>query len=99
MPDVVSDQPRLRRHRTFGSILGGALTALLPVLACFLGGGTLKWEEGIVVALLQAQCFFFPPWRTSLMNDFSTTLPATVSAQPWISGTCLVSLIAGASWL
>ncbi|MEJ7703291.1 MAG: hypothetical protein WKF47_06375 [Geodermatophilaceae bacterium] len=25
---------------------------LLPVLACFLGGATEKWAEGIVVALL-----------------------------------------------
>ena len=132
MPDVVPDQPRSRRHRTFGSILGGGLTALLPVLACFLGGGTLKWEEGIVIAFLglllllrpprrslgislnclfvifialgslaflPARWFFFPAWRAALINDFATTLPTTVSAQPWISGTCLVSLIAGAAWL
>ena len=45
-------QPRSRRHRSFGSILGGAATALLPVLACFFGGGTLKWDEGIVIASL-----------------------------------------------
>src|SRR3954471_5729489 len=132
MPDVVADQPRSRRHRSLGSISGGAGIALLPVLACFLGGGTLKWEEGIVVgclgllllvrppqrslgvvlnclflifiglgalAFLPARWFFFPPWRTALINDFATALPTTVSAQPWISGTCLVSLIAGTTWL
>src|SRR3954453_20724710 len=103
MPDVVPDQPRSRRQRTVGSILGGGLTALLAVVACFLGGGTLKWEEGIVVgclgllllvrpprrslglvlnclflifiglgalAFLPARWFFFPPWRTALINDF-----------------------------
>ena len=102
------------------------------MLACFLGGGTLKWEEGIVIAFLglllllrpprrslgiilnclfvifiglgslaflPARWFFFPAWRTALISDFATTLPTTVSAQPWVSGTCLVSLIAGAAWL
>ncbi len=106
--------------------------ALLPVLACFLGGGTQKWEEGIVVALLgllllirppglslgwvtnaifvlfvgvatiaflPVGWFFFPIWRNVLGDDFGISLPLTASAQPWISGTCLVSLVAGVSWL
>jgi Flp pilus assembly protein TadD len=108
------------------------MTALLPVLACFFGGATQKWAEGIVVALLgflllvrpprlslgpalnavfalfagvaaiaflPARWFFFPAWRAVLIDDFGISLPATASAQPWISATCLVSLIAGVSWL
>jgi O-antigen ligase len=110
----------------------GVATALLPVLACFLGGATQKWAEGIVVALLglmllvrpprlslglaanavlasfvgvavlaflPARWFFFPAWRSVLIDDFGLSLPQTASAQPWITATCLVSLIAGVSWL
>src|SRR6187399_3194139 len=36
-------------------------TATLPVLACFLGGGTEKWAEGIIVALLGLLLLFNPP--------------------------------------
>ncbi|MDQ2823849.1 MAG: O-antigen ligase family protein [Verrucomicrobiota bacterium] len=35
--------------------------ALLPVLACFLGGGTEKWAEGIIVALLGLYLVARPP--------------------------------------
>ena len=35
--------------------------ALLPVLACFLGGSTEKWSEGIVVAALGLWLVFDPP--------------------------------------
>lgn len=35
--------------------------ALLPVLACFLGGGTEKWAEGVVVAALGLLLIFDPP--------------------------------------
>jgi hypothetical protein len=112
-------------------ISNGAIT-LLPVLACFLGGGTQKWAEGIVVALLgiflvvwpprfslgrtincvfvalivwsaivflPARWFFLPEWRIALTNDLKITLPATVSPQPWVTATCLISLVAGISWL
>ena len=41
--------------------LSHAFIALLPVLACFLGGGTQKWGEGIVVALLGLYLFANPP--------------------------------------
>ena len=34
---------------------------LLPVLACFLGGATQKWAEGIVVALLGVVLLLRPP--------------------------------------
>ena len=40
-------------------------TPLLPVLACFLGGATEKWAEGIVVALFGLLLLANPP-RTSL---------------------------------
>ena len=38
-----------------------AFLALLPVLACFLAGGTQKWGEGIVVALLGIYLLVRPP--------------------------------------
>jgi len=43
----------------------GATVALLPVLACFLGGSTRKWEEGIVITVL-AICLLVRPPRFSL---------------------------------
>src|ERR1041385_1321011 len=109
-----------------------AVIALLPVLACFLGGSTQKWAEGIVVAVLglyllakppraslglainclllalvastaiaflPASWFSFPTWRNAFVNDFGIQLPQTVSPQPWITGTGLISLIAGLAWL
>src|SRR3954469_1982357 len=33
----------------------------LPVLACFLGGATVKWSEGIVVALFGLILLIHPP--------------------------------------
>src|SRR5438874_9912611 len=48
-----------------GDLLGRALShlfiALLPVLACFLGGATQKWGEGIVFFLLGAYLLVRPP--------------------------------------
>lgn len=38
---------------------------MLPVLACFLGGATQKWSEGIVAALLGMMLVVHPP-KTSL---------------------------------
>jgi len=38
-----------------------AFLAALPVIACFLGGATAKWGEGIVVALLGIFLLFRPP--------------------------------------
>ena len=34
---------------------------MLPVLACFLGGATVKWSEGIVVGLFGAMLLINPP--------------------------------------
>jgi hypothetical protein len=38
-----------------------AFLALLPVIACFLGGATQKWAEGIVIALLGVFLVARPP--------------------------------------
>jgi tetratricopeptide (TPR) repeat protein len=109
-----------------------AALALLPVLACFLGGATEKWAEGIVVAFLglfllvrparfslgaatntvffalivlatlaflSARYFFPSTWRAAMINDFGISLPSTLTAQPWITASCVISLIAGLSWL
>jgi O-antigen ligase len=45
--------------------IANATIALLPVLACFLGGATQKWEEGLVITLL-ALCLVVRPPRFSL---------------------------------
>src|SRR5260370_38501973 len=51
----------LRDDGPSGRWLGHAFVALLPVLACFLGGATQKWAEGIVVALLGLFLMSQPP--------------------------------------
>src|SRR5438132_6628 len=42
---------------------------------------------------------FRPPWRASYVNDLGIILPATLTPQPWITGTCLISFLAGLTWL
>lgn len=112
--------------------LGNLALASLPVLACFLGGTTQKWAEGIVVSLLgiylllspprlslglalnlvlaaflgltlvafiPAHYFFSSTWRTAMIQDLNITLPNTLSAQPWVSASCLLTVVAGLSWL
>ena len=124
-------EPKRERRGTPGP-MPEAFLALLPVLACFLGGATQKWGEGIVVALLgvfllarppryslglginlvlvgllflstsaflPANWFYQPAWRATYVNDFGISLPSTLSPQPWITGTCLISFLAGLSWL
>ena len=131
MRDSVS-QSRQGRNESSVRWISNAALALLPVLACFLGGATQKWAEGIVLAVLglylvvrppplslgkpincilvafiglaaaaflPAGWFFFPAWRSALLNDFSISLPQTLSAQPWITAGALISLLAGVSWL
>jgi O-Antigen ligase len=41
--------------------IADATLALLPVFACFLGGATEKWEEGVVVTLLALYLLVRPP--------------------------------------
>ncbi|HWN65790.1 MAG TPA: O-antigen ligase family protein [Candidatus Binatus sp.] len=45
--------------------IANATIALLPLLACFLGGATQKWEEGLVITLI-ALCLLVRPPRCSL---------------------------------
>ena len=104
----------------------------IPLIACFLGGATVKWSAGIVIALLgillladpprfslgravnvillailvcgataflPAGWFATPVWREVLTNSFGIVLPGTVSPQPYISLECLISFVAGLSWL
>src|SRR2546422_4726123 len=54
-----------------------AFLALLPVLACFLAGGTQKWREGIVFALLGIYLLARPP-RFSLGLPINLVLLALV---------------------
>jgi O-antigen ligase len=123
------------RDRESGATTRGLINvafACLPVLACFLGGGTQKWAEGIVVAVLGIYLLVWPPrfslglatnlvflalialaalsflpahyffpstWRAAMTDDLGIVVPNTLSAQPYISVGCLLSLIAGISWL
>jgi O-antigen ligase len=129
---VQPSESRQRRSRAATGPLSRVAMALLPVLACFLGGATEKWAEGIVIALLGLllavrpprlsfgpatngvliallllvaiaflpdRWFFMPAWRVALVNDFGIPLPSMITPQPWLTSGCLVSLIAGLSWL
>src|SRR5438477_1791748 len=59
-------QPRSRRGENAAArAMTNAAVALLPVLACFLGGATQKWGEAIVVAIL-GLCLLIRPPRLSL---------------------------------
>ena len=132
MENVAEPTESRRERRGTPGPMPEAFLALLPVLACFLSGGTQKWAEGIVFALLgmyliarpprfslgiginlvfvallvcsliaflPASWFYQPEWRTTYINDFGISLPRTLSPQPWITATCLISFIAGMSWL
>ena len=41
--------------------IADATVALLPVLACFLGGSTQKWEEGLIITILAFYLLLRPP--------------------------------------
>jgi len=51
------------------------------------------------VGLLPAHWLFQPEWRAALLNNFAILLPSTLSPQPWITLSYLVSFAAGLSWL
>jgi O-antigen ligase/tetratricopeptide (TPR) repeat protein len=61
--------------RPSGRWLSHAFIALLPVLACFLGGATQKWGEAIVFALLGTYLLACPP-RFSLGLGINLVLVA-----------------------
>jgi O-antigen ligase len=127
-------QSQLRENQKAATTrwIADATVALLPVLACFLGGATQKWEEGLVitllalyllvrpprfslgaltnlvlltlfilaaVAFLPARWFFQPEWRATFVNDLGIQLPSTLTPQPWLTLSYLVSFAAGLSWL
>src|SRR6266581_2338344 len=51
------------------------------------------------VALLPAHWFFQPEWRAVFERNFAIQLPSTLTPQPWITLSYLVSFAAGLSWL
>src|SRR6266513_6564413 len=62
MPNPTQEgSAHLRDVGTSGRWLNLAFVALLPVFACFLGGATQKWGEGIVFALLGIYLLARPP--------------------------------------
>jgi hypothetical protein len=63
MPDSQPQSRRQRRSRQISAtgFFGNSAIALLSVLACFLAGGTQKWAEGVVVAVLGLLLLLRPP--------------------------------------
>ena len=54
-------QSRENQSATIIDWIANASVALLPVLACFLAGGTQKWEEGVVITVLGFYLLVRPP--------------------------------------
>jgi O-antigen ligase/tetratricopeptide (TPR) repeat protein len=69
------DPAHVRDDGPSGRWLNHAFVALLPVLACFLGGATQKWGEGIVFAFLGIYLLVHPP-RFSLCLAINLVLLA-----------------------
>ena len=62
MSNLTHEVPPHDRHDASpGRWLSHAFVALLPALACFLGGATQKWAEGLVVTLLGLYLLANPP--------------------------------------
>src|SRR6478672_8235649 len=61
----------------------------LPVLACFLGGATEKWSEGLIIALLGLILIVDPP-KFSLGRGFNLILLATIG--------CVAAAFLPADW-
>ena len=51
------------------------------------------------IALLPARLFFQPNWREAVVSNVAIQLPSTLTPQPWITLSHLVSFAAGLSWL
>ena len=69
MPNPTQEgSAHVRDEGPSGRWLNHAFVALLPVLACFLGGATQRWVEGIIFALLGIYLLARPPrFSLSLM--------------------------------
>src|SRR5438132_14410595 len=62
MPNSMErSRSRENQNSATTSWIANATVALLPVLACFLGGATQKWEEGLVITVLAAYLLMRPP--------------------------------------
>lgn len=61
----MSDQIEQGERRSARAPAANLFLPLLPLLACFLGGATTKWAEGIVLGILGLYLLFNPP-RLSL---------------------------------
>jgi O-antigen ligase len=60
--DMQQSQPNENQNvATTARWIANATIASLPVLACFLGGATQKWEEGVVITLLALYLLMRPP--------------------------------------
>ena len=72
-----SETRHTRSHASFTGAPGrwwlNFAVPMLPVLACFLGGATVKWSEGIVVALFGLMLLINPP-KVSLGWGINLTL-------------------------
>jgi tetratricopeptide (TPR) repeat protein len=51
------------------------------------------------IAFLPADWFYEPRWRAAFVSDFAIRIPSTLSPQPWITLSYLISFGAGISWL
>ena len=82
MSDAPKDPSRRsRRSTTTAPGWADSAPAFLPLLACFLGGATQKWAEGVVVAFLGLLLIARPP-RFSLgivLNGIVAALVATAA--------------------
>lgn len=79
MDDLTQPPPGpVRRKPTPHFTWEDVATAGLPVVACFLGGSTEKWAEGVVVCLLGLMLLFNPP-RFSLGWAFHGILLALLA--------------------
>jgi len=86
MQNAIGEGPvHVRDDSPSGRWLSHVFIALLPMLACFLGGGTQKWGEGIVVALLGLYLTVSPP-RFSLGLAINLVLVAILI---WSAIACL----------
>ena len=56
-------EPQSREKQNIAATrwIANATIALLPVLACFLGGATQKWEEGLIITFLALYLLVRPP--------------------------------------
>src|SRR5947209_10502304 len=73
MENAVDPPQAVSGRKSTPGPLPEAFLALLPVLACFLGGATQKWGEGMVVALLGIYLLARPP-RYSLGLGINSVL-------------------------